>query len=146
MKSSSHDSHARNLFRFGSAILTLAALIVATGCSSGNKSTNPYGGGTVVAAQGPKTWQVSASGMSFSPANLAIHVGDTVKWTAAGTHTVTSGADSYDSQAGLLFDQQLTNGQSFTHVFNAAGVTHYFCRYHVAMGMTGTITTTAATQ
>jgi plastocyanin len=141
MKSNHHDTHARNLIGF--AILALAVSIAATGCTS-NKSTNPYGGGTVGTNQGPTTWQVSASGMSFSPASLAIHVGDAVKWTAAGTHTVTSGTSASDAQAGSLFDQHLTNGQTFTHVFNAAGVYNYFCRFHGPMGMTGTITVTAS--
>lgn len=143
MKSSHHDSFARNLIRLG--ILALAVSIAATGCTS-KKSTNPGDGGNVDTTQGPKTWQVSASGISFSPASLTIHVGDTVKWTSTGTHSVTSGTDLSDPQAGELFDQTLSAGQTFTHVFSSVGVIHYYCKFHVGSGMKGTITVAAATQ
>ena len=37
----------------------------------------------------------------------------------------------------------LGNGASFTHVFNNVGTFDYFCRYHVAVGMSGTIVVAA---
>ena len=88
----------------------------------------------------PTTVPVSASGTAFSPVNVEIHVGDTVRWTSSGSHTITSGENSAAGDAGDLFDEQLTNAQSFTYVFDAPGVYPYFCRLHEFSGMTGTVT------
>jgi len=97
--------------------------------------------GTVtVANPTTKTVSVTASGFSFSPANLTISVGDAVKWTISGVHTVTSGASSSTPGAGDMFDEALTDGQTFTFVFTSAGVFPYFCRVHEGNGMKGTIT------
>ena len=86
--------------------------------------------------------QVSASGVSFSPANVSIHVGDAVKWSSSGAHTVTSGPGSSDPNAGSLFDKTLSAGQTFQHAFTSPGTYHYFCRPHEGAGMKGTITVT----
>ncbi|MBI3872479.1 MAG: hypothetical protein HY304_05325 [candidate division Zixibacteria bacterium] len=101
-------------------------------------------GSVTVSPVVPKTVAVSASGMAFSPVDVGIHVGDTVKWTASGTHTVTSGTGSTDPAIGALFDHHLTSGQSFTFVFLSAGTVHYFCRIHEGSGMKGTVTVTAS--
>lgn len=100
--------------------------------------------GTVtVAAIASQTVQVSASGVSFSPANVSINVGDAVRWTSSGSHTVTSGTGAADPNAGNEFDRTLPAGQSFQHTFSAPGVYHYFCRPHEGSGMKGTVTVTA---
>jgi plastocyanin len=113
-------------------LMVSAALIAGMGCSKSSKPTNSN-------SSDPQTFQVSASGTSFSPASRTIHVGDTVRWTSSGSHTVTSGTGAADLSAGSLFDQTLNSGGSFTRVFETAGVYHYFCRPHEAMGMKGTI-------
>lgn len=97
--------------------------------------------GTVtVSAPTTKTTTVTASGVTFSPANLTINVGDAVKWTSSGTHTITSGASSSTPGAGDMFDETLSDAQTFTFVFNTAGSFPYFCRFHEANGMKGTVT------
>jgi plastocyanin len=99
--------------------------------------------GTVtVAAVTAKTVQVSASGTSFNPSNVEIHAGDTVRWVASGTHTVTSGTGSSDPSAGALFDHPLSSGQSYSFVFTSPGTFHYFCVPHEQSGMKGTVTVT----
>lgn len=86
---------------------------------------------------------VQASNDVFTPADLTISKGDTVKWVwVNGFHTTTS-----DSTTGLtvwnaLLDQ---NNPSFSFVFNNVGVFHYHCIYHVSLGMKGTITVQSAT-
>jgi plastocyanin len=119
-------------------LMVAAALIAGMGCSKSSKPTNSNG-------SDPQTFQVSASGISFSPASLTIHVGDTVRWTSSGSHTVTSGTGAADLSAGSLFDQTLNSGGSFTRVFETAGVYQYFCRPHEAAGMKGTVTVLART-
>lgn len=48
------------------------------------------------------------------------------------------------SGGGTIFESgTVAPGGSFTHVFTAVGVVPYHCRFHVSMGMTGTITVQA---
>lgn len=85
----------------------------------------------------------------FVPATVNISVGDTVKWTnpAFVTHTVT-----FDpSKAATSSDAQLPGGVApfdsgdveedgtFSHTFSVKGTYKYFCKYHEAMGMVGTV-------
>lgn len=102
--------------------------------------------GTVnVSAVTAKTVSVSASGTSFSPANITIEAGDAVKWSSTGTHTVTSGTGSSAPNVGVLFDQSLPSGQTFTFTFTTPGTYPYFCRPHEGLGMKGTVTVTERT-
>ena len=96
--------------------------------------------GTVtVAAISPRTVEVFASGSAFNPSIIEINPGDAVRWTVSGSHTITSGTGLADPLAGDIFDETRTTGQTFSHTFNDLGSFAYFCRIHVAMGMTGTI-------
>ena len=106
------------------------------GCSKSSKSTNPT-------ANDPANFHVSASGVSFSPPNLTIHVGDTIRWTNPGTHTVTSGNGAADLSAGSLFNEPLNSGGTYSYVFEIAGVCGYLCIPHEAAGMKGSITVLA---
>jgi plastocyanin len=99
--------------------------------------------GTVnVSAVTAKTVSVNAAGTSFSPRDITIQAGDAVKWTASGSHTVTSGTGSVDPSVGLDFDQALSSGQTFTFIFTTPGTYPYFCRLHESSGMKGTVTVT----
>ncbi len=85
-----------------------------------------------------KTWIVQAAGMTFTPANLTISQGDSVKWVwVNGTHTVTSGPPC---TADGMFNAPLDNThQTFILQFNNPGSVPYFCVFHCSFGMTGTI-------
>ena len=91
------------------------------------------------------THTVNQVGLTFSPSEITIEVGDTVEWIwDAGSHTVTSGTDLNDPEVGLLFDQALNSGStSFSHTFTQVGTQDYFCRPHLNFGMTGTVTISA---
>ncbi|MEZ4387824.1 MAG: plastocyanin/azurin family copper-binding protein [Candidatus Krumholzibacteriia bacterium] len=84
---------------------------------------------------------VTQTGFTFDPADVTIQAGDTVIWSwSTGAHTVTSGVDLGDPDAGDLFDATLDSANpTFSFTFNDAGVFPYFCRPHVSLGMTGTI-------
>lgn len=100
--------------------------------------------GTVtVTAPATKTVDIFGSGAAFNPANVTINVGDDVRWTISGSHTVTSGVNAADPAAGDLFDEILSDQQTFTYTFDVAGVFPYFCRVH--LGMTGTVTVVVPT-
>ncbi|MFZ1217732.1 MAG: plastocyanin/azurin family copper-binding protein, partial [Chthoniobacterales bacterium] len=81
--------------------------------------------------------------MSFQPASINIHPGDTVKWEwESGFHSVTSGLPAQP-------DGQFDSGVQFTpftffHTFPAVGDFPYFCQVHGAM-MVGSIHVTTAT-
>ncbi len=81
---------------------------------------------------------VDVEDFKFVPQNLTINLGDTVKWVwVSGSHTTTSdsttGPDSWDSP----INQQVP---TFSFVFKYPGVHSYYCKFHLSIGMTGTIT------
>lgn len=91
--------------------------------------------GTAVAA----THDVMQAGMTFSPSEITIDVGDTVVWHhGSGIHTVTNGTGAADPDVGNLFDLTLSSG-TVSHTFTSAGDVPYFCRPHESFGMTGLI-------
>lgn len=82
---------------------------------------------------------VDANGLTFSPAELYIVSGDTVRWTVvSGFHTTTSSGGS-----SKIWDSgTMTAGQTYDVVFSVAdgdGPFPYQCDLHVLSGMVGTI-------
>ena len=88
------------------------------------------------------TYTVTQSGMTFSPKDITISAGDTIKWQwTAGIHTVTSGTGGLDPDVGKLFDIILNSSNpTFEYAFTNPGVIDYFCRPHEAFGMKGSVT------
>ncbi len=86
---------------------------------------------------------VRIQGMQFSPAMVNIQPGGKVRWTNGSNlvHTVTSGKSSMVADGpGAFFDENpLAIGESFEFTFTTVGTQPYFCRFHEAMGMTGTV-------
>src|SRR6476646_9313546 len=86
-------------------------------------------------------------GVAFVPDTVNISVGDTVRWTWAGSgHSVTSGppcaADSqYCSPNDTnCFPGTLSNaGTVYTHTFSQPGAYSYHCLAHCVVGMTGVV-------
>lgn len=93
---------------------------------------------------------VTASGMSFSPGERTIQVGDTVTFkNLGGDHNVRANDDSFRCAHGCDDDGgngAISSDWTFTRVFNAAGVVPYYCENHGSPGggMHGTITVIAA--
>ena len=88
---------------------------------------------------GGRTFEVQATDeKTFSPRNLTVRVGDTVRWTSGPDkpHTVTFAAGSVIT--GRPISNLLGSGQSFQETFNAVGTFSYLCQLHD--GMVGTIT------
>jgi len=86
-----------------------------------------------------RTFEVQATDQkSFSPRNLTVSVGDTVRWTSGPDkpHTVTFAAGSVIT--GRPVSNILGNGQSFQETFNTLGIFNYVCELH--SGMKGTVT------
>jgi plastocyanin len=107
------------------AFLLIAGSVVFFGCgSSGSRGTT----GPVIAAQRLHFQTVTIQNLAYNPSAVTVAVGDTVQWINADdiTHTVT--ADN-----GTEFDQTLTPGDSFQHVFLSAGDFPYHCTIHPFM-------------
>ena len=81
---------------------------------------------------------VELSNFQFSPANLTIEVGDTVRWTnVSGTHNVVADDNSFTSGSAAPAPW------TFEHVFTATGNNPYYCEPHGGpggSGMSGVIT------
>lgn len=95
---------------------------------------------------------VTASGTSFSPANVTIKVGQKVRWVvASGMHTVTSGTKSgavctpdnkfcNPSDTSCASAPAMSPGTTYERTFTTAGEFPYYCQPHCAAGMVGKVT------
>ena len=76
------------------------------------------------------SYDVSIADMAFSPNDLTISVGDTVKWTnndgGAHTATATSGPELFNSG-------NLASGATWSFTFTEVGTYDYKCNYHDSM-------------
>jgi len=108
-----------------SARILIAALL--TACGGGGS------GGYVTTAPppppDPKTIDATAA-LAFTPASLAVHVGDQVSFAFGGVgHNV-----FFDPQAGAPADIGGTNANvTLTRTFTTAGTYRYTCHIHPAM-------------
>ncbi|MCC6475507.1 T9SS type A sorting domain-containing protein [bacterium] len=86
---------------------------------------------------------VNLSGLSFSPANVTVTQGDTVRWVkTGGFHNVAHSATP------PLFRSGEPTSAAFTYDFAFAspmsGIYNYECEVHAGSGMVGTVTVNAA--
>lgn len=114
--------------------------------------------GLSISAYGQTTHNVTLSGMSFTPPDLTIQVGDTVHWEwLDGVHnvesgTIVSGAGVHDNifrsgdpASALTYD--LTFDQAFLDANPVGGDLYtYYCIVHAFGGMAGTITVEATVE
>jgi plastocyanin len=84
-------------------------------------------------------WTIDIPEDFFDPDSLSISMGDSVVWTNndAEEHTSTSGQNC--APDGIWDSGDIEPGGSFMRVFDTVGTFPYYCFYHCAMGMTGTI-------
>ncbi len=117
------------------AALCIAALAFVTlaACSSGPS------GSTSLEDLPPGT--VVITGMQFTPAEITVHVGDTVTWQFRDNgvpHDVTStGPDGMAASDPVLDSGQKTRGE-YSHTFTEPGRYTYMCTVHP--NMTGAVT------
>jgi plastocyanin len=104
------------------------------------RAVSVVAGGTATVTFGLETGGlvevVMTGGLQFSPSDLTIEVGQTVRWRneAAMLHTITPDGHSEWSSATVT-----AAGATFSHTFDSAGEFPYFCEPHLAQGMTGVI-------
>lgn len=90
--------------------------------------------------KGQTTTNVSVLNTSFSPANITIDLGDTVRWTnSSGSHNVNGTSGTFPGNP-ESFGNSISPNFTFEHKFMTSGTYNYRCDLHFSMGMTGTIT------
>jgi hypothetical protein len=83
---------------------------------------------------------VAATGLTFTPQNVTINVGDTVEWVWVGSgHSTTSGTPGNPDG---IWDSGVHNAPfTFSFTFTTPGTFNYFCSPHGACcGMIGSVT------
>ena len=115
-------------------------------------TTTPGAGATTTTTNPGTTMHTvmvgSGGALRFTPADLTIHVGDTVRWVwASSGHSVVSGTDGnadnqFCSPSNTACDNPplSSTGATFQHTFTQAGTIPYYCSAHFSLGMTGTVT------
>ena len=81
--------------------------------------------------------------MSFSPVDLTISAGDTVRFVMSATHNaIEVSQDTYDTRGVTPLDGgfQVTFNETKEVTFSEPGVHYYVCTPHVTIDMVGTIT------
>ncbi len=121
-------------------VLLAIALIFIVGCSQQEvkpeqqAQTIQNAGGPDFAPQPSESSAVNIeiNDFAFNPSTITLRRGTTVTWTNqdSAPHTVTS--DSGDE----LNSDTLSEGQSYSHTFNQAGIFGYYCSIHPRMKAT----------
>ncbi|MBL4657331.1 MAG: T9SS type A sorting domain-containing protein [Flavobacteriales bacterium] len=86
-------------------------------------------------------FDVTASGTTFTPSNINIDIGDTVRWTnASGFHNVNATTDTFPSNPEGFGNAIAGDPWTFTQMFSLAGTYNYQCDAHILANMVGTVT------
>lgn len=85
---------------------------------------------------------VDVSGLTFTPADITIQIGETVRWeNTSGNHNVNGSLDAYpDNPEGFLSGDPAPAPWTYEYTFNEPGFYNYQCDLHVGAGMVGTVT------
>jgi uncharacterized protein (TIGR03118 family) len=114
-------------------------------------TTTPGASTTTTTAVGTQTHTVmvgDGGALVFTPANLTIQAGDTLRWVwGSPGHSVVSGTNGNadnrfcsPSNTGCDNPPLSSKGATYEHTFTQAGTFPYYCSVHFSLGMTGTIT------
>ncbi|MGK7311851.1 MAG: plastocyanin/azurin family copper-binding protein [Candidatus Longimicrobiales bacterium M2_2A_002] len=84
--------------------------------------------------------EVTLTNFEFTPGDLTIEPGTTVRWVnqTSTFHTVTPDGHSEWTESSLS-----EVGETFTHTFDTEGTFPYYCSPHRDLGMTGSVTVQA---
>jgi plastocyanin len=108
--------------------LAVFGLTMVSACSDTDETPEPP----------PPGANVKVTANQFTPAQVKIKVGESVRWTwGGGTHNVVSGSNCTDD--GKFTSGAPMGGGTFDHKFETAGTFPYFCSPHCTMGMVGEV-------
>jgi len=80
---------------------------------------------------------VTARDFAFDPATKNVNVGDTIRFT--NTSTTTTHNVTFETPSNTNLGDMSPGGSVVSPAFPTAGTFTYFCRFHVAQGMRGTV-------
>ena len=118
------------------AFCVMALSVLLSSCGGGGGHSTPT---SPTPTTSPQVVVVQVQDNQFSPKDISINPGDTVRWVRVGgasPHTVTADDGSFDSMA--IFQK---DGDTFQQTFGADGKTiNYTCKAHYACcGMSGSV-------
>lgn len=94
----------------------------------------------VALSSAQKLIEVGVSNFRFTPPNIEITTGDTVRWTnTQGTHNVNGTTEKYPDNPESFGNSVAGPGWVYIYVFNSAGTYNYNCDPHESSGMKGVI-------
>jgi plastocyanin len=109
---------------------TPLVLLLACGGGSGGPPTAPGGANTVTMTADSR----------FSPADITIDAGTTLRWNSASSELHTITPDNAQQPGVWVRTVTASTGTVLTHTFNVPGQTYtYHCETHLNIGMTGII-------
>ena len=110
----------------------VGTVVVGPAVSASGEAAEPGGGEPVAPAS--STASVAIADRAFAPQDIVVAAGDTVAWTNADRegHTVSAADGAFDS--GIL-----TEGATFSQVFESPGRYEYVCAIHPEMRATVTV-------
>ena len=91
-------------------------------------------------AMAPMQAEVMAMNNQFTPAEVTVKVGGTVRWVdhdSANPHNVVSTSEGNAFRSPDMDAALPTHAKEYSHTFQAAGTVDYLCEYHP--GMVGTV-------
>ena len=109
---------------------------------NGNSVLGTPGAANTVTCTIEPDYTVNAMGLSFSPADITIQLGETVRWeNTGGSHNVNGGLDVYpNNPEGIFSGAPEAAPWTWDYTFTIPGVYDYQCDLHVGAGMVGTVT------
>lgn len=129
-----YEDHVHNAGELSIGVFVgIKSIGVVGGGGSGSGSTAPTP--SPVPASGGTMHNVSIGASGFSPSNLTIQAGDSVRWTNIDSTPHTATGDAHDWGSPIL-----SLGQSFFRPFPSKGTVAYHC--HIHHEMTATIVVT----
>lgn len=129
----------RSLFRTLSLILPAALALAACGSDS-TGTTGGSSGAAADAGGSTAATTVSVKSNVFSPKEVTIKAGQTVRWVwGGGTHNVVSGSSCTPDAKFSSGKTTGVVGTVFEFTFDKPGTYPYYCDPHCDIGMTGTV-------
>lgn len=100
------------------------------------------GAANTVSCETQADYTVNAMGLSFTPKDITIQLGETVRWeNTGGSHNVNGGLDVYPGNPeGVFSGAPAAAPWTWDYTFTLPGVYDYHCDLHLGAGMVGTVT------
>ncbi len=100
------------------------------------------GAANTVSCLVPADHTVNAMGFLFTPADITIQIGETVRWeNTGGNHNVNGGLDVYpNNPEGIFSGAPAAAPWTWDYTFTLPGVYDYHCDLHLGANMVGTVT------